>query len=99
MSDSIMHTYHIPHGIPLKTKLLREIEEDVFDFLLRQRDLPLCTPGRVGLPDTDAVVVDECWSGGLGDAHTRRAKRLLRGHVLLTVNIDVRVGVRVCCEG
>lgn len=27
-------TYHIPHRIPLETKLLREVKENVFNLLL-----------------------------------------------------------------
>ena len=32
-------TYHVPHRIPLKTKFVSEIEEDILDFLFGKGNL------------------------------------------------------------
>ena len=91
-------TYHVPHGIPLETELLRQVEEDVFNFLLGEWDLTLYAPSRIRLSDTGGGKrVDEGGGGRLGNAHARGAERLGRRSELgAAINVGLGVGIRMC---
>lgn len=90
-------TYHIPHGISLETKLLGEVEEDIFNFLFGERNLALCRPSGISFPCAGPVVNDGR-GGRFRVAYTasRWTERFCRRCITLTVNIAIRVSVLRC---